>query len=226
MIDYKIKKGEYGTSETYIISNSGGFKYLASKLIEEGFAGEIEGDIDIDAIRSEKSMMIEWHGKNSRITTIEDGARIKSGEARFFESYRIVKAVIERLNESEKYGGKFAIAIVAISHGTPFAVRDVTHKMFRYSILPSCHTRESTSCSMPIPKRAPWHGRSLQGGHREPQGSRPGQTVRKVGRHPHSEAARIRAGNGKADEAGRGEAVQIDRASRQQPLPLHRRQVA
>ncbi len=64
-----------------------GHSYKVPTLIERGWAEEIKDDIDIEQIREKKKVYAEFY---VGIETEE--------ELQFFSAYRIVKAVIEKLN--------------------------------------------------------------------------------------------------------------------------------
>lgn len=89
------KKGEILETKdeiypTIIFSEIGlGFEYNVSRLISHGWAEEIKDDIDIEEIRND---YLEVKAGGKYITNYSDS------DAEWFTAYRIVKAVIEKLN--------------------------------------------------------------------------------------------------------------------------------
>ncbi len=115
---------------THGFHNGGvGFQYDYSYLIKEGFARDVTDEIDIDAIRD---------GNRVRNINMQDGLDGSKSAANFIAAYMTVRQVVDQLNELEECGGKFAVALAKNHGGKLFAGRDITHKMFHYSIIPFC----------------------------------------------------------------------------------------
>lgn len=74
--------------KVFNFTKNDGFAYDYCFLIKDGFAEEIKDDIDIEAIRNRFNK--------------DEIFPIHSDEINFFNAYRIVKAVIDQLNEDWK----------------------------------------------------------------------------------------------------------------------------
>lgn len=112
-------------------------EFVIEDLINEGFAKEIKDDIDIEAIR------IFYHSGGTKNKTMP--LLLDNEEREFFNSYRIVKAVIDQLNGDWKPGWndedeeKYYIHYVYISK-KKFNID--SNEIFQISILPYCKNYE------------------------------------------------------------------------------------
>lgn len=103
-------------------------KYDWPLLIKTGFAEEVKDDIDIEEIRNEIGMWTK--DDNGRVNFLM-GINIK--ELDWFEAYRIVKAVIEKLNGDQK-----AEVEIIYSNSGNFTAMAGCGGIERINILPSC----------------------------------------------------------------------------------------
>lgn len=110
------------------------FGYYYKQLVEEGFAEEIKDDIDMEKIRKYNSIYFPALGNS--ITQIE---------AEWFTAYRIVKAVMDKLNgdwkpnwedeNTEKY-------TILYNYDVKSFKTDYNYYR-KYLILPSCKDEET-----------------------------------------------------------------------------------
>ncbi len=112
------------------LGDHGNFSYIHKPLIEQGWAEEIKDEIDIEEIRKiTKVDMSGWYGNMTRDDLV------------WFNAYRVVKAVIEKLNgdwiPDFKQVGKYEIEYSY--NGRDFGNGNFSSELggfYKYNILP------------------------------------------------------------------------------------------
>lgn len=123
--------GIYNSEEILGITPNAHSVYEIIKLIEEGFAEEIKDGIDIEEIRKSRRIDLDkFYGK----ITIE--------ELEWFCAYRIVKAVIEKLNGDWKWKiGQESNCFISYTLKWSFYC-DNASEGIQHTILPYCRNNE------------------------------------------------------------------------------------
>lgn len=135
---------ETGTSGFLSNNNPNYHNYSVKNLIKESFAEEIKDDIDIEAIRREKSPVGMHHNNHYFLSFDNADGEYSNEELEFFRAYRIVKAVIDQLNGDWKPDWQMENKVFCICFNHEYGKLDITYDIDKqYNILPYCKNEET-----------------------------------------------------------------------------------